>query len=145
MKQSQYEEASVGLVMPPDAHTVSRLDLYMYAAATWNLFRVHIEKEYAQENGFRDANIAAPYYGAFMAQVVTRWTGLGGRLKKLSYRVTVMGFPGDTLICRGKIGKKYFVAEECLLDIEIWIENQHDRKVVVGSSTVAVPDFQIRA
>lgn len=139
MKQLFFEEVEVGTEIPSLSNRVDLLQLIRYSAATWNFFLLHLEKEFAQRQGFKDANIHAPFYGAFLAKMMTDWTGDPGRLKKLGYRVTVMGFPGDTLIGKGKVIKKYQEAGGNLVDCEIWVENQDGMKVAPAYTTVSLP------
>ena len=139
MKQLFFEEVDVGTEIPSLRNRVDLLQLIRYSAATWNFFLLHLEKEFAQKQGFKDANIHAPFYGAFLAKMMTQWIEDPGRLKKLGYRVTVMGFPGDTLVSKGKVIKKYQEGGESLVDCEIWVENQDGVEVAPASATVSLP------
>jgi len=143
MEQLFFEDVNVDTEIPSSVNRVDLLQLIRYSAATWNSFLLHIDKEFAQKQGFRDANIPAPLYGAFLARMMTNWIGNQGRLKKLGYRITVMGFPGDTLICRGRVVKKYQEADENLIYCDICIENQDKIKVVQASATVSLPSKEV--
>ena len=143
MEQLFFEDVNVDNEIPGSVDRVELLQLIRYSAATWNSFLLHIDKEFARKQGFRDANIPASLYGAFLARMMTNWIGDQGRLKKLSYRVTVMGFPGDTLICKGKVVKKYQEADENLVDCDICVENQDRIKVVPASATVSLPSKRV--
>ncbi len=143
MEQLFFEEVEVGTEIPSVVSKVSLLNLMKYAAATWNFFLVHIDKEFAKKQGFKDVNIAAPYFGASLAKMITEWMGNRGRLKKLSYRITVMCFAGDTLICKGKVIKKYREAGYNLVDCDIWVENQDGAKVAPASATMSLPSKKV--
>jgi acyl dehydratase len=138
MKQIFFEDVDIDTEIPISMHRVDLLQLVKYAAATWNLFLLHIDKEFAQKQGFRDANIPASLYGAFLTKMVVDWIGNTGLLKKLGYRVIVMGFPGDVLVCRGMVVKKHQRTGENLVDCDIWVENQDKVKVALGSATVSL-------
>lgn len=139
MERPFFEDVDVGAKIPDLVRSVSRLQLFRYSAAIWNLYLLHLNKEFAQERGFKDVNIHAPFYGAFLASTMTAWTGDPGRLKKLSYSVKVMGFPGDTFIGGGQVTGKYHEAGSNLVDCEIWIDNQVGIRVATGSATVSLP------
>ena len=143
MEQIFFEDVNADTEIPSSVNRVELLLLLRHAAATWNLFLLHIDKEFAQRQGFRDANTPASLYGAFLAKMMTNWIGNRGRLKKLGYRVTVMGFPGDTLTCKGKVVKKYQEVGENLVDCDIWVENQDGLKVAPASATVSLPSKEI--
>ena len=138
MRQLFFEEIDVGSEIPSLKNRVDLLQLIRYSAAVWNFFLLHLEKEFALKQGFKDANIHAPFYGAFLAKMMTQWTGDPGRLKKLGYRVTVMGFPGDTFVAKGRVIKKYQQYGENMVDCEIWVENQDGVKVAPASATVSL-------
>ena len=138
MKQLLFEQIDVGSEIPSLKQKVDLTQLIRYSAATWNFFLLHLEKEFAQKQGFKDANIHAPFYGAFLARMMTQWIGDPGRLRRLGYRVTVMGFPGDTLVAKGKVIKKYQERGENFIDCDIWVENQDGVKVAPASATVSL-------
>ena len=139
MKRILFEDFAVGHEIPSLTNKTNLVQLIRYSAATWNFFLLHLEKEFAQQQGFKDVNIHAPFHGALLARMITDWTGDPGYLKKLSYRVTVMSFPGDTLVCKGKIIRKYHEQGENLLDCDLWVENQNGVRVASGYSTVSLP------
>ena len=138
MGQLFFEEVDDGAEIPSSVDKVNLVQLIRYSAATWNFFRLHLEKEFAQKQGFRDANIPAPLYGAFLAKMMTNWIGNQGKLRRLAYQVRVMSFPGDALICKGRVVKKYQEAGDNLVDCDIWIENQDGVKVSPASATVSL-------
>jgi hypothetical protein len=50
-----------------------------------------------------------------------------------------MDKPGDTLLCKGKVTKKYVKGGEHLVDCEVWVENQRGEKFTPGEATAALP------
>jgi acyl dehydratase len=139
MDQLFFEEVEVGSQIPQLSNKIDLLQLIRYAAVSWNFYLLHLDKEYAQGKGFKDANIPAPYFGAFMATMINQWTRDPGRLKRLSYAVKVMGFPGDTLTGRGTVVRKYQDGYENLVECDIWVENQDGVRMAPGSATITLP------
>ena len=138
MTQVHFEDVDVGMQIPSWVNEIDLLKLIRYAAVSWNFYLLHLEKEFAQRKGFKDVNIPAPYYGSFLASMMTKWTGDPGSLKKLSYTVKVMGFPGDTLIGKGTVIKKYQDGGKNLVECDIWVENQEGVKVAPGFAVIAL-------
>ena len=138
MNKPLFEDIDVGFQIPSFVSQINLLQLIRYAAVSWNFYLLHVEKEFAQRKGFKDVNIPAPFYGAFLATTITRWTGNPMSLKKLSYAVKVMGFPGDTLTGSGTVVRKYQEAGKNLADCDIWVENQDGVKVARGSATISL-------
>ena len=54
MEQLFFEDVEVGTEIPSVVRKVNLINLIKYAAATWNLFLVHIDKEFANKQGFKD-------------------------------------------------------------------------------------------
>lgn len=139
MEQLFFEDVESGTRIPKLSNKIDLLQLIRYAAVAWNFYLLHLDKEYAQRKGFKDANIPAPYFGAFLATMINRWTGDPGRLNRLSYAVKVMGFPGDTLTGKGTVVRKYQESGENLVECDIWVENQDGVRMAPGSATITLP------
>jgi acyl dehydratase len=139
MGQLFFEDVHVGAHIPSLVNRVNLLRLIRYSAVTWNFYLLHLDKEFAQKKGFKDVSIHASFYGAFLATMMTKWTGDPGRLKKLGYTLKVMGFPGYTLVGRGTAIKNYREAGENLLDCDIWVENQNGVTVAPAWATISLP------
>jgi acyl dehydratase len=138
MEKVSFSKVSVGDEIPELVKKVTLLDLLQYAAATWNFFLIHINKEFAQKQGFKQANIAAPYFGACLTKLLSDWIRDPGQIKKLGYRVTRMSFVDDTLKFKGKVSKKYQEAGLNFVDCELWVENQEAVQVATATATVSL-------
>ena len=57
MAQLFFEDVKVDSQIPCTRNRVELLHLLRYAAATWNLFLLHIDRGFAQRQGFKDVNI----------------------------------------------------------------------------------------
>jgi len=139
MEELFFEDVDTDTAIPSVARTINLIDLMKYSAATWNFYLLHVEKEFAQNKGFKDVNVHGPLFGALLATMMTQWAGDPGGLKKLAYSARAMGFPGDTLAAKGTVVKIYQEAGENLVDCEVWVENQDGAKLVPGTATVALP------
>lgn len=134
-----FEEVHPGMTIPSIIQEVTLIQLLRYAGATWNFYLLHLEKDFAQKKGFKDVNIHAPFFGAFLATMMNRWTGDPGCLRRLSYTIKEMGFPGDILKGMGKVTRKYVDSGRNLVECEVWVENQEGAMLVLGSATVSLP------
>lgn len=138
-KQLFLEDVDVGSQIPSLSKQVTLLTMAMYSAATWNFYRIHWDNEFSRDLGFRHANIHGPFYGNFMTQMLTRWIGEEGRVRKLAYSNRAMGFPDDTLTTRGKVTRKYVRDGENLVECEVWVENEEGENLAPGTAVVALP------
>lgn len=135
----QWEKITAGQEMPPYRVIVSLVRMMMYAAATWNPYQLHWDSDFSKKRGFKDANIAGPMFGDYLAEMLGQWAGDPSRLKSLEYSNRDMAFPGDTLICRGKVKDKRREGNTGVVDCQVWVENQKGSIVVEGLATVIIP------
>lgn len=123
-----------GQEIPSFRVTVSKIHMMMYAAATWNPYQLHWDSDYSKKKGFRDANVAGPMIGDYLVEMLIRWAGDPSRLVEIEYTNRGMAFPGDTLICRGKIAASEHPSSK--QHCEVWVENQEGRLVVKGRAVI---------
>jgi acyl dehydratase len=134
----QWEKINAGQEIPPYRVPISLVRMMMYAAATWNPYQLHWDSDFSKKRGFKDANIAGPMFGDYLAEMLSQWAGEPSCLRSLEYSNRDMAFPGDTLICRGKVKEKRREGDTGLADCQVWVENQQGRILVEGSATVGI-------
>ena len=111
----------------------------MYAAATWNPNQLHWDSDFCRKRGFADANIAGPMFGDYLAEMLGQWSGNPLNLKSLEYKNRHMGFPGDTLICRGRVKEKRRDGNATLGDCQVWAQNKKGGILAEGTAIVIIP------
>jgi hydroxyacyl-ACP dehydratase HTD2-like protein with hotdog domain len=116
---------------------VSKVRMMMYAAATWNPYQLHWDSDYSRAHGFPDANVAGPMFGDYLAEMLARWAGNPAFLKSLEYTNRAMAFPGDTLVCKGKVEEKLREGENTFLRCQVWVENQEGRTLAEGIAVLS--------
>ena len=75
-------------------------------------------------------------FGAYLAGRVVRWAGSPSGLIGMEYTHRAMAFPGDILICRGKIRGPSKKAAQSYSDCQVGVENQDGLPLVEGQATV---------
>jgi acyl dehydratase len=113
--------------------------LVQYAGASGDFYEIHYDKDYAQANELPGQIVHGALKNAFLAQLVTDWAGEGGTLKKLSCQYRGMDVPGDTLVCKGAVTRKYVQDGEYLVDCDVWLENGEGENTTRGAATVRLP------
>ncbi len=134
-----FEDVQEGMALPLMETTTTTTQLFQFSAATLNPHRIHYDKEYAAVEGHPDILVHGPLHGAFLAQYITQWMGPLGRLKRLQFSNRGRTFPGERLILKGKVVRKYVEHGECLVACEIWEEKDSGDITVPGSAVVALP------
>jgi len=135
-RQMVFEDRREGQEIPPYRVTVSKVQMMMYAAATWNPNQLHWDSDFCMKRGFAAANIAGPMFGDYLAEMLVKWAGDPSRLRSLEYINRNMAFPGDALTCRGKVQERRRPGNTELIDCRVWVENQKGGVLVQGSALV---------
>lgn len=137
--QSYFEDVQVGAELPSIVMDITLPQMAMYSAVCWDFMPIHYDSGTARDLGFRAAFTDGPMETAFLCRMVNDWMGLQGILKKISASYRVMVFPGDRLVCKGKVTRKYKEGDENLVECEVWAENQECQRAVIGSAIVKLP------
>ena len=141
-QQLYFEDVAVGIPLPSLEKTPSNTLLFLYSSITWNPQRIHFDKDYTQGEGYRDIVVHGPLRGAFLSQLLTRWIGTGGVLKKFSYANRDIAYVNELSVCNGRVVKKWREQNERAagyVECEIWIENGQGARLTPGSATVILP------
>ena len=123
-------------VLPKNASTQQ---LVQWAGSSLDFYQIHYDKDFALANGLPGLIIHGALKNAWLAQLVTDWIGVEGTLRKLKVQYRGMDVPGDALLCKGTVTKKYVESDQHLVDCEIWLENSKGEKTTPGSATVLLP------
>lgn len=135
-----FEDVAVGDDIPSLASRATLVQMAMYAAATWDFHRYHYDKEFAQSKGFPAPFVDGQMFGGLLTRMLISWTGPNVVLKKLNVKYRVMVFPGEMIICMGKVAQKYTEGGENLVRCELWVENENREKVVApANALLALP------
>jgi hydroxyacyl-ACP dehydratase HTD2-like protein with hotdog domain len=75
------------------------VSLFMFAAVTWAVHRVHYDSSYARSEGLPGAILPGWMLSAYLCELAERIEP-AHPLRKLDVRYQAMAFPGDALTCR---------------------------------------------
>jgi acyl dehydratase len=139
MAQVYFDDVKEGQDIPTLEKTPSRRTLVMWAGASGDFFELHYDKEFAQSLGNPDVLVHGRLEAAYLTQLLTDWVGEKGQVKKVSVQYRGNAFPGQKLLMKGKVTKKYQKDGENLVELEIFVENPEGKKITPGSAIVALP------
>ena len=135
-----FEEVEVGDEITPLRKGIDLTRMVFYAAATWDFHRYHYDDDYARRLGFPRAFVDGQMLGAYLAQMLSDWSGDPGAIGKLGFRYKGFAFPGDVLTCKGRVTGKSDDDSNPLIDCELWIDNQVGETVLSpGHATLTLP------
>ena len=138
-KQVSYEDVIVGSEIPPLVKEPTTRQLVMWAGASGDYYPIHYDKDFAQSKGLTGVIVHGQLVASFLGQLITDWIGEQGSLRKLTCNYRGMNFPGEAIICQGKVSKKYIENGEHFIECNIWAENVKGEKTVTGKAIVIIP------
>ena len=137
-----WEDVQEGADIPPLTKHPTTRQLVQYAGASGDFYEIHYDKDYAQANELPGPVIHGALKNAFLAQLITDWIGERGALSKLSCQYRGLDVPGDVLVCKGTVSKKYVHDGRHIVDCDIWLENGKGERTTHGSASVVLPSLQ---
>jgi len=139
-KQIYFEDVEVGAPLPPMVKGISLVTILKWGAAVNDYGPHHYDQQFANQMlGLPNVISHGPHNAAFLAQLVTNWTGGEGMLRRHYAEMRGNVFPGDTMTFQGKVADKYVKDGEGLVEIESWAQNQKGRRVTLGQSMAMLP------
>ena len=127
-KQLTYEDVKEGMEIPSLVKETSTRMSAEWAGASGDYDPIHYDTDYARKRRFPDAVVNGRLKVAWLMQLMTRWIGDEGKLKKLGCQHRGMDIIGDTVKVKGVVTKKYVENGEHLVDCDIWTENPKGEK-----------------
>ena len=138
-KQLYYEDVAVGSEITPLVKQPTTRQLVMWAGASGDYYQIHYDKDFAQSQDLPGVIVHGQLVCSFLSQLLTDWMGELGALRKLTCNYRGMNFPGEALICKGKVNKKYVEDGDHCVVCNIWAENMKGEKTVSGRAIIIMP------
>lgn len=139
-RQVFYEDVKEGEEIPPLRKDVTTVNILMYVASVWLMDRIHFDHPFAtKRRGLPGVVAPGNMGGDYYAQLLSEYAGEGGRVRKMSFQFRSFMLADDVLTVGGKVVKKYVSEGKGLVELELWIKNQHDVNCVPGKGLVALP------
>ena len=138
-KQLYYEDIAVGSEITPLSKQPTTRQLVMWAGASGDYYQIHYDKGFAQSQGLPGVIVHGQLVCSFLGQLLADWMGELGSLRKLTCSYRGMNFPGEALICKGEVNKKYVEDGDHCVACSIWAENSKGEKTVSGRAVIIMP------
>lgn len=133
--QVHLEDVTVGTVLPRVVRNASRVQLFLYSAATWNPHRIHYDMDYARFEGHEDVLVHGPLQGAWLTQYVTSWAGPRARLLAVQWQNRASAFPERDLHFDGRVT----AVDGDVVTLEITEADPDSRVLMPATATVRLP------
>jgi acyl dehydratase len=131
-----FEGVHVGDELPALAKApVDRVQLARYAGASGDFNPVHVDEVYARNIGMPSVYAPGMLVMGFLGQLVSDWAR-GAQLRRYSVRFIKMVWPGDTVVCKGRVTDRFGEEGRYFAELELWAENQKGELVMKGQSQI---------
>ena len=116
---------------------LTRTDFVRFVGANGDFNPNHHDEIYAIRAGFDKIFAPGMLQGGYLARLISEWVGPGS-LRTLRIRFSAMAWPGDMVICRAKVARRFEEAGERRVEIEAKAVNQHGDVLIKGSAIAAL-------
>ncbi len=133
-----FEDVNEGDSAPEFSHELTRTDLVEYAGASGDFNPMHTDEVAAQEAGLPSVFGHGMFTMGILGKALTDYVGVGN-LKRYQVRFTKQTWPGEKLMTRITVAKKYEADGDHCIDLECEVVNPDGEVKVSGSATAALP------
>lgn len=131
-----FESIRVGDELPALAKApVDRVQLSRYAGASGDYNPVHVDEIYAKSVGMPSVYAPGMLVMGMLGQLISDWAR-GGQLRRYNVRFIKMVWPGDTVVCKGRVSDRHGSGGRYFVEIDLWAENQKGELVMKGGSQI---------
>ncbi|WP_426753078.1 MaoC family dehydratase [Myxococcus sp. Y35] len=131
-----FEAIRVGDELPALAKApVDRVQLARYAGASGDFNPVHVDELYAKSVGMPSVYAPGMLVMGMLGQLISDWAR-GGQMRRYNVRFIKMVWPGDTVVCKGRVSDRHGSGGRYFVEIDLWAENQKGELVMKGSSQI---------
>jgi acyl dehydratase len=146
MAQLLWDDVEVGMEIPPYKKAVTLMELNRYAGANEEFVLIHMDRDYSQKVArLPDVIVMGNLKYAYLSNMMINWIGEEGTLRRLSAQYRGMDIPGPalstepTMICKGKVTKKYVQDGDHYVECEVWTETGEGQVTTPGSAIAILP------
>ncbi len=135
VKQRYVDDLQVGDALPVVVRNASRMQLFLYSAATWNPHRIHYDADYARFEGHADIIVHGPLQGGWLSQYVTDWAGSAGRMVELRWQNRASALPEQDYEFHGRV----VAINDDRVSLEVWEQSIDGAVLMPGEAVVVLP------
>lgn len=140
--------------MESEVTSISRVattqTLVKWAGASGDFNPLHYEDTFAASHGIGKPIVHGQLKQSWLIEMMTRWIGDGGTLKKISCQFRGMDWPrsmktmtepqdGETWWCKGIVTNKFIENEKHYVECNVWVENGKGEQTTSGKALAVLP------
>ena len=114
---------------------VDRAMFVRYAGASGDFNPIHWNEDFAKSAGYPGVFAQGMFTAGVLATFLTNWVG---ELNVRRFRTRFVGqvWPGEQIVCSGRVTKTYDVDGQTLADVELSVTNEKGDKKIEGDAAV---------
>ena len=138
-KKLYFEDVKEGDELPSfTVESLTRTDFVKYAGSSGDFNPIHHDQTFAEVSGNPTVFAMGMMNAGVLSRLVSDYAGLEN-LRKYRVRFATRVWPGDSVICKGKVTKKAVENGEKIIEGEIAALNQKGEVAIQGSFRAALP------
>ncbi len=139
MTYAKWEDLAEGTEHEIKVGPITRTDMVRYAGASGDFNPNHHDEIYAIRAGFEKPFAHGMLQGGYLGRMLSEWVGPAA-LRSFRLRFSAQARPGDMVICKARIVRRYEESAGHLVDIEAEATNQRGDVLVQATATAAPKD-----
>jgi acyl dehydratase len=137
----RWEEVKEGDALPEvRVEGLTRTDFVRYAGASGDFNPIHHDQTFAEAAGNPTVFAMGMLNAGILSRVVTEFVGRPN-VRRFKVRFATRAWPGDHVVCTGKVTRKYEEAGEKRVEGELLAVNQKGETLISGSFVAALPEY----
>lgn len=134
-----WEDVKEGDLLPEvRVEKLTRTDFVKYAGASGDFNPIHHDQTFAEASGNPTVFAMGMLNASILSRVVTAFAGRPG-VRRYRVRFATRAWPGDDVICRGRVTRKREEGGEKLVEGELEAVNQRGETLISGTFVAALP------
>lgn len=134
-----WDDVSEGEALPEvRVEKLTRTDFVRYAGASSDFNPIHHDQTFAEASGNPTVFAMGMLNAGILSRVVTGFVGRPN-VRRYKVRFATRAWPGDDVICTGKVTRKFEEGGEARIEGEVLAVNQKGETLISGSFVAALP------
>jgi acyl dehydratase len=117
---------------------LTRTDFVRYAGASGDFNPIHHDQTFAEASGNPTVFAMGMLNAGILSRVVTEFAGRPA-VRRFGVRFATRAWPGDDVVCSGKVTRKFEEAGEARVAGEVVAVNQKGETLITGTFVAALP------
>ena len=137
--QRYWEDVREGEVLPEiRLESLTRTDFVRYAGASGDFNPIHHDQTFAEASGNPTVFAMGMLNAGILSRVATTYAGRPN-IRAYKVRFAMRAWPGDSVICSGRVARKFEEAGEKRIEGELRAVNQRGEILIIGHFVAALP------